>query len=45
VKEEIDSEYKREIAAWARKKSLVQPGLTNWDSLKGLWNMLNPPPF
>ena len=44
VKEEIAPEYKRQIAAWAGKKSLVQPGLKNWDSLKGLWNALNPKP-
>jgi hypothetical protein len=44
VKEEIDSEYKRQIAAWARKKSLVFPGMKNWDSLKSLWEALNPGP-
>jgi hypothetical protein len=44
VKEEIDSEYKRQIAAWARKKSLIVPSGTNWDSLKGLWDALNPWP-
>jgi hypothetical protein len=44
VKEEIDSEYKRQIAAWAGKKSLIFPGMKNWDVLKGTWDLLNPPP-
>jgi hypothetical protein len=44
VKESIDPEYKRQIAAWAGKRSVAFPSGTNWDSLKGLWGVLNPQP-
>jgi hypothetical protein len=43
VKEPIESEYKKQITAWAGKTSSVSaPPTTNWDLLKTLWNSLNP---
>jgi hypothetical protein len=42
VKEEIDPEYKRQIAAWAKKKNFIFKSYTNWEALKLEWDVLNP---
>jgi hypothetical protein len=43
VKEPIESEYKKQITAWAEEMSGVSPyPINNWEFLKALWNSLNP---
>jgi hypothetical protein len=42
VKEDIDPEYKRQIAAWARKKNFIFKSYANWEALKLVWDLLNP---
>jgi hypothetical protein len=44
VKEEIDPKYKRQIAEWAGKKSVILNGkfnVTNWEALDAIWDVLN----
>jgi hypothetical protein len=41
VKEEIDTEYKRQVFEWAKKPNALLKGQTNWEALDTVWNILN----